>query len=125
MLGAGLLVVAAVPGIEPDARMLDLALNASRFFRNESCGKCVPCRIGSQKLVEIGERLTETTDPAERAEQVDLVRALGETLEQTSICALGTSAPKPLASLFEHNWRGTSRSASVGISSQAIVQQAG
>ena len=33
--------------------MLDMALNSVRFFRNESCGKCVPCRVGSQKLVSI------------------------------------------------------------------------
>ncbi len=48
MLGSGAIVVAA------EGRcMLDLALNAVRFFRNESCGKCVPCRVGSQKLVDI------------------------------------------------------------------------
>jgi len=85
--------------------MLDLALNATRFFRNESCGKCVPCRIGSQKLVQIGEHLEKRpTDPAERAELVALVGALQETMEQTSICGLGTSASKPMASLFEHGW---------------------
>ena len=50
MLGAGLLVVAN----SPERSMLDLALNATRFFRNESCGKCVPCRVGSEKLVKIG-----------------------------------------------------------------------
>src|SRR5262249_27677914 len=95
MLGAGLLVVAAVPGVEPAARMLDLALNATRFFRNESCGKCVPCRIGSQKLVQIGERLMERrSDPGERAELFERVRALQDTMEQTSICGLGTSASK-------------------------------
>ncbi len=33
--------------------MLDMALNAVKFFRNESCGKCVPCRMGSQKMVDI------------------------------------------------------------------------
>ena len=105
MLGAGLLVVADLPGVEPATRILDLALNASRFFRNESCGKCVPCRIGSQKLVRIGERLLEgPSDPNERAGLFDLVRTLQEVMEQTSICGLGTSASKPMASLFEHDW---------------------
>src|SRR5262249_37697626 len=107
MLGAGLLVVAAVPGVAPAAQMLDLALNASRFFRNESCGKCVPCRIGSQKLVQIGERLMDRgTTGAERADLFERVRALQDTMEQTSICGLGTSASKPMASLYEHDWHG-------------------
>jgi NADH:ubiquinone oxidoreductase subunit F (NADH-binding)/NADH:ubiquinone oxidoreductase subunit E len=110
MLGAGLLVVAGLPGGEPAAQMLNLALNATRFFSNESCGKCVPCRIGSQKLVQIGEQLENCpTDSAERAKLIDLVRALQETMEQTSICGLGTSASKPMASLFEHDWHGINR----------------
>ncbi len=105
MLGAGLLVVARSPGLDPAVQMLGLALNATTFFRNESCGKCVPCRIGTQKLVRIGERLAQgPSDPSERAALFDLVRILQETLEQTSICGLGTSASKPMASLFEHDW---------------------
>jgi len=48
MLGSGAIVVCA------EGRcMLDMALNALKFFRNESCGKCVPCRMGSQKMVDI------------------------------------------------------------------------
>src|SRR5262249_10005146 len=107
MLGAGLLVVAAVPGVEPAARMLELALNATRFFRTESCGKCVPCRSGAQKLVQIGERLMER--PPEQAELFERVRALQDTMEQTSICGLGTSASKPMASLYEHQWSAARR----------------
>ena len=111
LLGAGLCVVAATPGVDPAARMLDIALNATRFFRNESCGKCVPCRIGSQKLVQIGEELVKgPTDPGRRAGLFDLVRELQETMEQTSICSLGTSAPKPMASLYEHDWTVDGRS---------------
>jgi NADH:ubiquinone oxidoreductase subunit F (NADH-binding)/NADH:ubiquinone oxidoreductase subunit E len=110
MLGAGLLVVAAVPGVAAADRVLDVALNATRFFRNESCGKCVPCRVGSQKLVLIGERLQAgASDSGERAELFDLVRALQETMEQASICGLGTSASKPMASLYEHDWSGVDR----------------
>ena len=105
MLGAGLLVVARQPGGTAESQVLDIALNATRFFRNESCGKCVPCRVGSQKLVQIGERLMQgPADPATKAELFDLVRALQQTMEQTSICGLGTSASKPLASLYEHDW---------------------
>ena len=53
MLGAGLVVYG------DRANMLDQALNASTFFRNESCGKCVPCRLGSQKLVELASGLLQ------------------------------------------------------------------
>ena len=60
MLGAGLIVYA----LDQGANMLDQALNASRFFRNESCGKCVPCRIGSQKLVVIGEGIAKQAGTA-------------------------------------------------------------
>ena len=113
LLGAGLLAIAAPPaglGVSGMERVLDVALNATRFFRNESCGKCVPCRLGCQKLVMIGERLQSgvTTD-SERAGMLDLIRSLQETMEQTSICSLGTSASKPLASLYEHDWSGGSR----------------
>jgi NADH:ubiquinone oxidoreductase subunit F (NADH-binding) len=105
MLGAGLLVVADAP----ERSMLDLALNATRFFRNESCGKCVPCRVGSEKLVKIGERLAAKPGPQEHDQLMALVGELQSVMEQTSICGLGTSASKPLASLFEHEWNGTAR----------------
>ena len=44
---------AAFVAIGSDACMVDFALNCVRFYRNESCGKCVPCRVGSQKLVDL------------------------------------------------------------------------
>ena len=66
--------------------------------------------MGSQKLVLIGERLIQgTAGAAERAALFDQVRALQETMEQTSICGLGTSASKPMASLYEHEWSGETR----------------
>jgi NADH:ubiquinone oxidoreductase subunit F (NADH-binding)/NADH:ubiquinone oxidoreductase subunit E len=125
LLGAGLLFVARVPGVEPAARMLDLARNATRFFRNESCGKCVPCRIGSQKLVDIGDRLRAGTSNATNIEVIELVRALHETMEQTSICSLGTSASNPLASLFEHDWQNAGRPQSAVGSFQASAHPGG
>ena len=54
MVGSGAIVVCG------EGRcMLDMALNAVRFYRNESCGKCVPCRVGSQKMVEMLTGWTE------------------------------------------------------------------
>ncbi len=98
MLGAGLTVYADAPGVN----MFDHALNASRFFRNESCGKCVPCRIGSQKLVAIGERIENGWATAEDfVRDKTLVNELLEILELTSICGLGMSAAKPLATALQ------------------------
>ena len=50
MLGSG-----AVVAVAEGTCMLELALNVARFFRNESCGKCVPCRVGSEKIVMLLE----------------------------------------------------------------------
>ena len=98
MLGAGLTVYAQDRGVN----MFDHALNASRFFRNESCGKCVPCRIGSQKLVSVGERIARGQGTAEDlARDKALVNELLEILELTSICGLGMSAAKPLATVLQ------------------------
>ena len=102
MLGAGMMVYADGPERRPD--MLAQALSATLFYRRESCGKCVPCRIGCQKLVQIGEALTlsSRTDPTELEHLGQLVQDLSETLELTSICGLGTSASKPLASYLTY-----------------------
>ena len=100
LLGAGIAVYAAGTDV------LDQAVNFTRFFRNESCGKCVPCRIGTQKLVQLGTGLLErraaggqgTGLPAVERDLIDLTVAL----VQTSICSLGASAPSPLASALTY-----------------------
>jgi NADH:ubiquinone oxidoreductase subunit F (NADH-binding) len=97
-LGAGITVYAQTETFD----IFDHALNASQFYRNESCGKCVPCRIGAQKLVLIGERIVRRTQTgAELERDTGLVNELLTTLELTSICGLGMSAPKPLASALK------------------------
>jgi formate dehydrogenase beta subunit len=94
MLGSGALVVCA-----EDRCMLDMALNSTQFFRNESCGKCVPCRVGSQKLVEM---LTGWTEGKGSAADVALIDELSGALRQTSICGLGQVVPAPIASVLIH-----------------------
>jgi NADH:ubiquinone oxidoreductase subunit F (NADH-binding)/NADH:ubiquinone oxidoreductase subunit E len=94
MLGSSAIVVCA------EGRcMLDMALNAVKFFRNESCGKCVPCRIGSQKLVDI---LTGWTRGQGSAADMALIDDLTQALKLTSICGLGQFAPSPLTSVLLH-----------------------
>jgi len=94
MLGSGALVVC-----DDSACMLDMALNSTKFFRNESCGKCVPCRVGSQKLVDI---LTNWTRGEGDASDLGLVEELAQALTLTSICGLGQVVPVPIASVLKY-----------------------
>jgi NADH:ubiquinone oxidoreductase subunit F (NADH-binding)/NADH:ubiquinone oxidoreductase subunit E len=94
MVGSGAIVVCA-----EGTCMLDMALNAVRFYRNESCGKCVPCRIGSQKLVDM---LTAWTQGKFNDGDMPLLNELSHTLRQTSICGLGQILPAPIQSVIQH-----------------------
>jgi NADH:ubiquinone oxidoreductase subunit F (NADH-binding)/NADH:ubiquinone oxidoreductase subunit E len=109
MLGAGITVFAEGTDV------LSLAVNFTRFFRNESCGKCVPCRIGSQKLFLIGTELLAkkaagslTHEEVFGASKDDTscvkadVKLLGDVLQPTSICGLGYVAPIPLVSALAY-----------------------
>jgi len=94
MLGSGALLA-----LSDEACMLDMALNAVRFFRNESCGKCVPCRVGSAKMVEV---LTEIARGRGRPEHLAMIDDLSHALIQTSICGLGQVVPMPIRSVLTH-----------------------
>lgn len=94
MVGSGAIVVCA------EGRcMLDMALNAVRFYRNESCGKCVPCRMGSQKLVEM---LKGWTEGRSSDQDLKLLDELSAALRLTSICGLGQVVPVPILSVLKH-----------------------
>ncbi len=98
-LGSGAVVVIAT-SIAGEARdLFALGLNLTRFFRNESCGKCVPCRVGSEKAVLLLESIAagEAHDPAA---SVALLEDLHSTLAATSICGLGQVALLPMLSLL-------------------------
>ena len=94
MLGSGAIVVCA-----EGTCMLDMALNACIFFRNESCGKCVPCRMGSQKMVDI---LTAWTQGKGTPRDLQLVDELSESMKLASICGLGQFAHSPITSVLKH-----------------------
>lgn len=94
MLGTGAVIV-----IGDQHNLFDLATNIVQFFRNESCGKCVPCRVGSQKAVQILEGVAcgESNES-----ELSILPELGDTLEQTSICGLGQVALNPILSLMKN-----------------------
>jgi len=81
------------------ADMVEQALNCTQFFRNESCGKCVPCRMGSQKLVDM---LSAIRERRLGADSLSLIQELADTMVQTSICGLGQVAPNPMTSIMRH-----------------------
>jgi len=97
MLGAGLVVYAEGTDI------LDQAVNFTEFYRNESCGKCIPCRLGSQKLVQIGTELIAHRETGTKAEGAGAdVKEITKALQLTSICGLGYVAPIPLATVMAY-----------------------
>jgi NADH:ubiquinone oxidoreductase subunit F (NADH-binding)/NADH:ubiquinone oxidoreductase subunit E len=95
-LGAGLVVYAE------GRDMVDQAVNAMEFYRNESCGKCVPCRIGSQKMASLGTNLLNNKIEAERwkKEIAPLMKDMSRAIELASICGLGRSVPVPLRAVM-------------------------
>ena len=94
MLGSGAVIVLA-----EGTDMVDLALNAVTFFRNESCGKCVPCRTGTEHLVQLLEKVLAGNG---RPDMLAPVKDVAEAMELSSICGLGQAAALPLTSARRH-----------------------
>ena len=95
MVGAGIVIYGQ------DADIVSAAVANSRFYRNESCGKCVPCRIGSMKITELGEQLARRIFADELPELNSTVRDLSQVMVATSICGLGQVASNPVNSLLK------------------------
>jgi formate dehydrogenase beta subunit len=93
MLGSGALVVVA-----EGTDVLAAAVNVLRFFRDESCGKCVPCRVGSAKAHEILDGLVRSGGGA--SDVNGEVHDLEEVMRRTSICGLGQVALGPVMSVL-------------------------
>jgi NADH:ubiquinone oxidoreductase subunit F (NADH-binding) len=93
MLGSGAMVVMA-----EGTDLLAAAVNVLRFFRDESCGKCVPCRVGSAKAHRmLADLLADGGGPADVNTDV---RELIDVMRRTSICGLGQVALGPVSSVL-------------------------
>lgn len=93
MIGSGGLVV-----MDEDACMVEIARFFMNFTQNESCGKCVPCREGTKRMLEILERIVN----GQGAENdIDLLEEIADTTSSASLCALGKSAPFPILSTMK------------------------
>ena len=94
IMGSGGLIV-----MDEDSCMVDVARYFLEFVQEESCGKCVPCRVGTKRMLEILNRICEG-----HGEECDLERLidLGEMIKDTSLCGLGQTAPNPVLSTIRH-----------------------
>ena len=90
MIGSGGMVV-----MDEDTCMVEVARFFMSFTQRESCGKCVPCREGTQRMLEILERIVAGQGTME---DLDTLRDLADMIENTALCGLGKSAPKPVIS---------------------------
>ena len=108
MMGSGGLVV-----MDEDTCMVDVAKFFMDFIQRESCGKCIPCREGTKRMLEILQRITRArrnetgNDALERFKGVMNLERLAEVIRDTSLCGLGQSASNPvLATLrwFRHEY---------------------
>ncbi|MDY6911782.1 MAG: NADH-ubiquinone oxidoreductase-F iron-sulfur binding region domain-containing protein, partial [Chloroflexota bacterium] len=88
MVGSGGMVV-----MDEETCMVDVAKYFLTFLQDESCGKCLPCRLGIDRMLEI---ITDITEGRGRPEQLDLLEELADTVSQTALCGLGKTAPNPV-----------------------------
>lgn len=94
MMGSGGLIV-----MDEDTCMVDIAKFYLDFTVDESCGKCTPCRVGTKRLLEILERITEGNG---RADDIEKIEELSKYIQENSLCGLGQSAPNPVLSTLKH-----------------------
>lgn len=94
MMGSGGMIV-----IDEDTCIVDLVKFYLDFIIDESCGKCTPCRIGSKRLYEVLDKISQ--GEANEEDMIEL-KSLANTIKNTSACGLGQSAPNPVLSTLEY-----------------------
>ena len=94
MIGSGGLVV-----MDEHTCMVEVARFFMNFTQNESCGKCVPCREGTRRMLEILERIVGGTG---KLEDIDLLEELANTVSKTALCGLGKTAANPVLSTLKY-----------------------
>ena len=94
MIGSGGLVV-----MDSHTCMVEVARFFMHFTQNESCGKCVPCREGTKRMLEILERIVSGNGVEG---DIELLEELADTISNTALCGLGKSAPNPVVSTIKY-----------------------
>lgn len=93
MMGSGGMII-----MDEDTCMVDIAKFFLEFTVDESCGKCPPCRIGTKRMLEILDRITQG-----KGEEGDIekLEALAESINKGALCGLGQTAPNPVLSTLK------------------------
>ncbi|MFY9114288.1 MAG: NADH-ubiquinone oxidoreductase-F iron-sulfur binding region domain-containing protein [Dethiobacteria bacterium] len=94
MMGSGGMVV-----MDEDTCMVDVARYFLNFTVDESCGQCVPCRLGTKQMLNI---LIDICAGKGKEGDIELLQELGESITRTAICGLGKTAPKPVMSTIKY-----------------------
>ncbi len=94
IMGSGGLIV-----MDENTCMVDVARFFIEFVQEESCGKCVPCRTGTRRMLEILERICAGQG---EMEDIDRLEELGNFIKTASLCGLGQTAPNPILSTIRH-----------------------
>jgi NADH-quinone oxidoreductase subunit F len=94
MIGSGGLVV-----MNDKSCMVEVARFFMKFTQNESCGKCVPCREGTKRMLEL---LTDIVEGRGTMEHIDMLEELANTISATALCGLGKTAASPVISTLKY-----------------------
>lgn len=94
IMGSGGMIV-----LDETSCMVDLARYFLNFIQSESCGKCVPCRVGTKRMLEILEALTQGELNGERIPQLE---ELAQVVKAASLCGLGQTAPNPVLTTLKY-----------------------
>ncbi|MFC2050930.1 NADH-ubiquinone oxidoreductase-F iron-sulfur binding region domain-containing protein, partial [Chloroflexota bacterium] len=94
MMGSGGMIV-----MDEGTCMVDVAKYFISFLTEESCGKCIPCREGLDRMLDI---LTDITEGRGKEEDVELLEELGDAMRETSLCGLGSTAANPVLSTIRY-----------------------
>jgi NADH-quinone oxidoreductase subunit F/NADP-reducing hydrogenase subunit HndC len=94
IMGSGGLVV-----VDEETCMVDMAKFFLEFTQRESCGKCIPCREGTKKMLDILKRITEGNG---REEDIDNLIYIGTQVKTASLCGLGQTAPNPVLTTIRY-----------------------
>ncbi|MGI5902352.1 MAG: NADH-ubiquinone oxidoreductase-F iron-sulfur binding region domain-containing protein [Desulfitobacteriia bacterium] len=94
IMGSGGLIV-----MDEDTCMVDTAKYFMEFVQDESCGQCLPCRVGVKRMLEILDRITKGKG---QDGDIELLQELGAVIKETAMCGLGQTAPNPVLSTIEY-----------------------
>jgi ferredoxin len=93
-MGSGGMIV-----MDDETCMVDMARFFMDFTQDESCGKCIPCRVGTRRILEILNRISEGNG---REGDLETLDQLCKEIQQDSLCGLGNGAPNPIVSMLKH-----------------------